>query len=420
MEFARGIEDGTDSRPIDAPVGNDRSELTLALTDERRMHVRAYNHWVSLLQGRAYPAIEDLDPASIADFGPHSVLLDFTGGIEDPRIAFLGRALRDEGAVESGIDRISAVPSRSLLSRLTDHYLQIIANRAPIGFEAEFVGTRGHTTLYRGILMPFSSDGTAIDFIYGVINWKEMVDAGTEAQLIADLAAARRGAPAPAAAPQVWADGPGAGFDTPPEPAPLPSDATLHDRLASARASADAFAASEGRSRSALYLALGHAHGIAATAAAQPDALREILTDAGLKAQARAPMTPIVKLVFGADYDKTRLTEFASVLTHAARHEVGADGLTGYLEAFPGGIKGIVGAERALRRKPVADATRWDRIAADLRARPPLAHVDIARAGDGEFVVLLARADAAGGLNVVACVEDDKALTERAVRRAAA
>ena len=30
-----------------------------------------------------------------------------------------------------------------------------------------------------------------------------------------------------------------------------------------------------------------------------------------MKAQARAPMTPIVKLVFGIDYDKARLTEFA-------------------------------------------------------------------------------------------------------------
>ena len=47
-------------------------------TDERRMHVRAYNYWVSLLDGRAYPAIEDLDPASMDDFGPNSVLLDFT------------------------------------------------------------------------------------------------------------------------------------------------------------------------------------------------------------------------------------------------------------------------------------------------------------------------------------------------------
>jgi hypothetical protein len=185
--------------------------------DERRMHVRAYNHWVSLLRGRAYPLIEDLDPENIADFGPHSVLLDFSRGIENPAIAFLGRALREECALESGVTHIADVPARSLLSRLTDHYLQIIANRAPIGFEAEFVSTRGHNTMYRGILMPFSSDDDSIDFIYGVINWKELVDAETQARLNAELDAAVRTAPKPSASAPVWADGPSAGFDAPAE-----------------------------------------------------------------------------------------------------------------------------------------------------------------------------------------------------------
>jgi hypothetical protein len=65
-------------------------------TDERRMHVRAYNHWAALLRDRAYPSIEDLDPASIGDFGPNSVLLDFTAGVNHPSIAWLGGALRTE------------------------------------------------------------------------------------------------------------------------------------------------------------------------------------------------------------------------------------------------------------------------------------------------------------------------------------
>ena len=52
--------------------------------DERRMHVRAYNHWVSLLRGRPYPSIADLDPDNIVDFGANSALLDFSHGIDDP------------------------------------------------------------------------------------------------------------------------------------------------------------------------------------------------------------------------------------------------------------------------------------------------------------------------------------------------
>ena len=55
-------------------------------TDERRMHVRAYNHWVSLLNGRDFPTIDDLDSSEVEDFAAHSVLLDFTCGRDDPAI----------------------------------------------------------------------------------------------------------------------------------------------------------------------------------------------------------------------------------------------------------------------------------------------------------------------------------------------
>src|SRR5688572_11547817 len=93
--------------------------------DERRMHVRAYNYWVSLLNGRPYPSINDVDPHTIEDFGAHSVLLDFSVDPQDPEIAFLGRELRAECALASSVRNISQVPARSLLSRLTDHYMQI-------------------------------------------------------------------------------------------------------------------------------------------------------------------------------------------------------------------------------------------------------------------------------------------------------
>ena len=50
-----------------------------------------------------------------------------------------------------------------------------------------------------------------------------------------------------------------------------------------------------------------------------PQEYAELLEESGVKAQARAPMTPIVKLVFGIDYDKARLTEFAAALSYAQR-----------------------------------------------------------------------------------------------------
>ena len=61
---------------------------------------------------------------------------------------------------------------------------------------------------------------------------------------------------------------------------------------------------------------------------------------------ASAPMTPVVKLVFGADYDKTRLTEYATALTHAQRiglgrgfEGFGSEGWVGYQPAD--GLQGL-------------------------------------------------------------------------------
>lgn len=182
-------------------------------SQERRMHVRAYNYWVSLLGNRSLPSIEDLNPDDTQDFSANSVLLDFSMGLENPAILYLGSALREECGIDGTIERVDEVPPRSLLTRLTDHYLQIIANAAPVGFEAEFINQRDVTIRYRGILMPFSSDDETIDFIYGVINWKEAVSDSVLEQLGAEVEAALA-APAPvhSSAP-IWADGPSATYD---------------------------------------------------------------------------------------------------------------------------------------------------------------------------------------------------------------
>ena len=183
--------------------------------DERRMQVRAYNHWASLLEDRNFPAIEDLEPGNLPDFGPYSVLLDFSTGIENPGISYLGDKLAEEcDCGEEELTTLADVPARSLLTRITDHYMQILANQAPIGFEAEFVNQRGSTIAYRGILLPFSSDDDTIDFIYGVINWKELAEAHQSDELLLEIDQAlepKAKAPAlDADSPLTdWADGPG-------------------------------------------------------------------------------------------------------------------------------------------------------------------------------------------------------------------
>ena len=432
MDSLRGFDDVGAVAVDDEPAMDRPPEIGV---DERRMHVRAYNYWVSLLGGRPYPTIGDLDPHNIEDFGPNSVLLDFSRSSSDPHISFLGRELRVECGLEQGISRISQVPARSLLSRLTDHYLQIIANRAPIGFEAEFVGQRGLATMYRGILMPLSSNGEKIDFIYGVINWKELVDQSIAASLAVQVDRAVAAAPVPSDCP-IWADGPNAELPADegeqavedglmlslwpeaeaagdPLEAVLDPDAGLGDRLSLARECAEAASSADHRSRAALYRALGHAYDFALAAVTAPEDYAAILEDAGVKAQARAPMTPVAKLVFGAGYDKTRLTEFAAALSYARREGFPAGSLADRIAGFDGGLKGMVQAERRARR-PAPRPAQADEIRNRLRTAPAFAHVEVETDGS-EFVLLLARRDGEGRLAILSPVPTDEALIARAI-----
>ena len=433
-------------------------------TDERRMHVRAYNYWVSLLNGRDYPSIEDLEPGEVEDFAANSVLLDFTAGRDNPATPYIGAAIREECGLDDSIKHIDQVPSRSLLSRLTDHYLQIIANRAPIGFEAEFDNQRGETICYRGILMPFSSDGDTIDFIYGVINWKRVGQAvetpaiaaeevvsepapediveGDELVLEDEIAAEEIAAPGLAAvelageepadealadvdpyqviAPTVhfsWEDGPlhdPESDEVPPEIV-LDENAGLADRLWAARETADAVKAADTRSRSALYRALSQAYDFALATEREPDDYADLLEESGVKAQARAPMTPIVKLVFGIDYDKSRLTEFAAALSYARRQDVEQSGFFKFIEGQAGGLKALVAAERQAKRPEPKPDTRAEAARAKLRAAAPLALETVS--AESEFALVLARRRADGGVEPVAVV-DDEAMVERAIKRA--
>ncbi|WP_294237873.1 hypothetical protein [uncultured Sphingomonas sp.] len=170
------------------PAGGDPEDALSGLAgQERRLHARAYHHWASLLGDARFPVIGALDPEAIGDFAPHSVLLDFRGNPDDPIIAYIGSGLRDECGMTGRPERIADLPQGSLLARLTLHCDQILGRQAPAGFEAEFVNGRGHTTLYRAILLPYSSDGLMIDFVHGVVSWKEVADPLLQATLDSSL-----------------------------------------------------------------------------------------------------------------------------------------------------------------------------------------------------------------------------------------
>ncbi|MBX7458662.1 hypothetical protein K3152_10440 [Qipengyuania sp. 1NDH17] len=175
--YDANTDTGAHSNPPPSPVGQ----------DERRMQVRAYNHWSSLLGEQDLPHIEDLEPEFLGDFGPYSVLFDFSTGSGTPTLQFIGDELAKECREAEPIETLQEIPEGSLLSKIAENYLRVVQAQGPVTFEAESPNARGQTVAYRGVLLPYSSDHDTIDFVYAVVNWKEVADAQTADALLEEI-----------------------------------------------------------------------------------------------------------------------------------------------------------------------------------------------------------------------------------------
>lgn len=160
--FGDDAGDAAGEAAIEAPPG----------IDDLRAHLAAYRHWESLRGGRACPAVTDMDRRRLE--GPRAILLELIGGNE-PALTFVGGALLREAGI-AALPRIGSVPAGSFLSLLAAHFPQVVSTCEPIAFEGERAGRNGQNNIYRGILLPLSSDGRAVDHVYGTISWRELAD----------------------------------------------------------------------------------------------------------------------------------------------------------------------------------------------------------------------------------------------------
>ncbi|EHJ60358.1 hypothetical protein [Novosphingobium pentaromativorans] len=180
--------------------------------------------------------------------------------------------------------------------------------------------------------------------------------------------------------------------------------------LEEARHQVEAASSSEERSHVALYRAIGAAYDFSIYALDAPDRLERMIVEAGLTMQARAPMTPIVKLVFGAHYDRPRLAEYATALAHGRRKGVAAGAFVDYLLTYEGGLKGIVKAERARKRKIRSPRhSKLELIESKLRQLPAVPAQTITPKGE-EFALVLARRMPDGTIALLGEVPKDERL----------
>ncbi len=364
---------------------------------EKRITFQLYHYWVGLAGDHGIPPLKSLSPDDIAPYKNNIVLIDLRNPDDEPTLSVIGQLLSQDLDPDHMPVNISDIPRRTLLSRITDHYMEVLANRSPISFDAEFKNSDREKILYRGIMLPFSDDGENINFLLGAIRWISEKD--------------KKNHVAPADEPQ----------------ATNVTASVLAEQLEACRRLVQGGNQTEIRSRRALYDILGAILDFHNLCCSAPENYAALLTAEGLKRQKRAPFTPTLKLCFGRDYDKTRLTEYAMVLSYARKNHLSGDELPDFLESFPGGIKGCVRAERDDRNgKKAAAGTPKDRPEKPYQEiidnLPSLACFDLPESAEseipGKVCLLLARRQETR-IDVIRILPDDEKILGRLLKQLA-
>ena len=377
---------------------------------EERVTLRLWNYWMSLRGGRQFPSRANFRMEAVTGLGPHAFALDLAQGADDPVFRFVGKALINDCGKDFTLKPLSAVPPHTLLAEVARRYTDVVDRKTPLEFAEEHVGADGSTALFRGAMLPFSEDGQTLDFIVGAITYKKKPSETTLAPVHAESPVADTAKADEVAAVVASPVGPVGG---------LPR---LSQSLQECQALAREVVQADSKSRETLYRALESAYAFYFECEANPEAYAELRTAAAIGLQTRAPFTPIVKLVFGVDYDKTRLSEYATALCYAHRNDRTAETVKSFIETHEGGIKGCVKAERAARRAEKG-ARRDDLEVARgiLRQTPAIGQIPDANPGKAEFVVMLGRRamDDGGTIHVLRVLDEKHSAVEAIVKRTA-
>ena len=352
--------------------------------DERRLHLRAFDYWHGLNADRDFPLFSDLTPDGLSPFKDNCLLLAFTNA--GPVVRFCGARVQDVlgGRVDAGAP-LATIDDNEFAAALLHRFSNEEGRTQAAEFE--FVERLIES---RGIMLPFSAKGDGAQLVMVVVNYRQKTQQK----------------------PRQTSMSPNS--EQKPE-----SDALLHALKAAASACSEVGSAvvhPGNTSRQGLYSALAQTYAFHIAASKDPSAYRKFLRTEGLRQQRRAPFTPALKLTFGKNYDKTRITEYAAALSSAARHEIDPDGLVDFLNSVPGGIKGCVQSERALKKGDNAEQTieTAEVVLDKLRQRPAVQMSDIHI--ESEFSLALVRRGEGGAMEMVAPVGATQQQIVRAAR----
>ena len=138
---------------------------------ERRLHNRALAQWQEAAGGRTLVPLDAFDWRAVEDGSNHAFLLNVADPAR-PFFAYVGPVLRDEADLIGDEVPLDRVAPDSLLARFGSQFSKVLEGDGPFTADHEFVTPANYRVLCRGVLVPLSKSGSAIDHVCGWISWK--------------------------------------------------------------------------------------------------------------------------------------------------------------------------------------------------------------------------------------------------------
>jgi len=157
------------------PVGgaaNSTPASTRSPLDERRLVFRVLHHWTEMAIAQRYPRKDNIDPWFVGDGWPNCMMVNLKPDRQRSTFYVVGANLVPPGRSLDGAS-IADCPDGTVLTVLIGQVERCVENAAPVIVEGSTTHL-GALVQYRGILLPLSEDGEAIDGILGAANFKKI------------------------------------------------------------------------------------------------------------------------------------------------------------------------------------------------------------------------------------------------------
>ncbi|WP_299374115.1 PAS domain-containing protein [uncultured Kiloniella sp.] len=126
---------------------------------------KLYDYWLSKAPPSMLPARHDIDPAEMAEFLPHLILLDVQANPLDFRYRLIGTHISAYLKEDLTSRWMSTLDHQKPPSRIWDNCKKAVETRGPVFPYTPYIGPKQDIVEMEDLILPLARDGINVDML---------------------------------------------------------------------------------------------------------------------------------------------------------------------------------------------------------------------------------------------------------------